>query len=74
MLPPLGNYAIAMFKSTPYLAAITVNEMLGAALDEASQSFRYMEPILIVGLLFLIASCLVALLVRRMERLLPVRG
>jgi polar amino acid transport system permease protein len=74
VLPPLGNYAIAMFKSTPYLAAITVNEMLGAALDEASQSFRYMEPILIVGLLFLIASCLVALLVRRMERLLPVRG
>jgi polar amino acid transport system permease protein len=74
VLPPLGNYFIAMFKSTPYLAAITVNEMLGAALDEASQSFRYMEPILIVGVLFLIASCLVALLVHRMERLMPVRN
>jgi len=72
VIPPLGNYLIAMFKSTPYLAAITVNEMLGAALDEAGQSFRYLEPMLIVGGIFMVCSYGSAFLVRHLERAYPV--
>ena len=67
VLPALGNNLIGMFKSTPYLAAITVNEMLGAALDEASQSFRYLEPLLITGGLFMAASYLSAGLIFALE-------
>ena len=73
VLPPLGNYLISMFKSTPYLAAITVQEMLGAALDEASFSFRYLEPMLMAGLIFLILSCAASFGVRAMERAFPAR-
>jgi len=74
VVPPLGNYMIGMFKSTPYLSAITVNEMLGAAMDEASQSFRYLEPMLIVGAIFTTASYAASRLLARVERGMPVRA
>jgi polar amino acid transport system permease protein len=68
VIPPLGNYLISMFKATPYLATITVHEMLGEALYQASYSFRYLEPIVLVGLVFLAVSLPSAALVRRLER------
>ncbi|MDQ0340353.1 polar amino acid transport system permease protein [Caldalkalibacillus uzonensis] len=68
VLPMFGNYLIVMFKETPLLAAITVVEMLQVSLIIGSQSFRYIEPITIVGLLFLLLSYPSALLVRRLEQ------
>jgi polar amino acid transport system permease protein len=68
VIPPLGNYLISMFKATPYLATITVHEMLGEALFQASFSFRYLEPIVLVGLVFLAVSLPSAILVRRLEK------
>jgi polar amino acid transport system permease protein len=69
VLPALGNYLIAMFKDTPLLAAITVSELLQVARLAGSESFRYLEPLTLVGLLFLavslISSRLIALLERR---------
>jgi polar amino acid transport system permease protein len=71
MLPPivapLGNYLIAMFKETPLLSAITVMELLMTAKIIGSESFRYMEPITIVGALFLIMSLCSSALIRRVE-------
>ncbi|CAN7404728.1 ectoine/hydroxyectoine ABC transporter permease subunit EhuD [Bosea sp. LjRoot90] len=64
---PMGNYFIGIFKSTPYLAAIAVHESFGAALDIASDTFRYTEPMLVVGALFLAIALVLAWLVRRLE-------
>lgn len=66
-LPMLGNYLIAMFKDTPLLAAITVMEMLQAAKLEGSESFRYLEPLTITGVVFLAVSLAAAYVIRFLE-------
>ncbi|GAB7389038.1 ectoine/hydroxyectoine ABC transporter permease subunit EhuD [Bacillaceae bacterium] len=67
IIPVLGNYLIALFKETPLLSAITLVEMLQAAKTIGSQTFRYLEPITIVGFLFLVLSYPSALFVRWLE-------
>ena len=67
MIPALGNYLVAMFKETPVLAAITVSELLQTAKLIGADSFRYLEPLTVVGILFLIASLLSARLVEKLE-------
>ncbi|MCB4768470.1 ectoine/hydroxyectoine ABC transporter permease subunit EhuD [Ancylobacter sp. Lp-2] len=67
VVPALGNYLIAMFKETPLLAVIGVHELLGTALQEASQTYRYYEPLTLVGLIFLAFSLVAALILRRVE-------
>lgn len=67
IVPALGNYLVAMFKDTPVLSAITVVEMMLQAKNIGSQSFRYVEPITMAGLFFLIISIFVAMLVRKLE-------
>lgn len=68
VLPALGNYVVSMFKETPLLSAITVLEMLQVAKGIGSQTFRYLEPFTIVGLLFLLVSLPAAFTVRKLER------
>jgi polar amino acid transport system permease protein len=67
-LPGLGNYAISMFKETPYLFVISVVEMFTAGQTYGGNHFSYIEPLTIAGLLFLLVSYPTSLLVRRMER------
>jgi polar amino acid transport system permease protein len=67
IIPALGNYLVAMFKDTPVLSAITVVELMLQAKNIGSQTFRYIEPISMAGLFFLVISVSVALLVRRLE-------
>ncbi|MFD4292876.1 ectoine/hydroxyectoine ABC transporter permease subunit EhuD [Rhodococcus sp. NPDC058505] len=67
-LPGLGNYAISMFKETPYLFVISVVEMFTAAQTYGGNTFSYTEPLTLAGLMFLILSYPTSLLVRRMER------
>jgi polar amino acid transport system permease protein len=67
VIPTLGNYLIAMFKDSPLLLAITVPEMLHSAYDVGAQSLRFLEPMTIVGVLFVIVSVLSSLLLRRLE-------
>ncbi|CAM3601356.1 ectoine/hydroxyectoine ABC transporter permease subunit EhuD [Isoptericola cucumis] len=66
-LPGLGNYAVSMFKETPFLFAISVVEMYTEAQSYGANTFSYIEPLTMVGLLFLIVSYPTSLLVRRME-------
>jgi len=68
VLPALGNYVIAMFKETPLLSAITVLEMMQVAKGVGSNTFRYLEPFTIVGVLFLLVSLPAAFAVRKLER------
>ncbi|WP_137390959.1 ectoine/hydroxyectoine ABC transporter permease subunit EhuD [Rhodoligotrophos defluvii] len=68
MIPALSNYLIAMFKETPLLSAITVYEIMGQALAIAGKTYRYIEPITMVGAFFLIVSLGCAYLTRLLER------
>jgi polar amino acid transport system permease protein len=67
VIPTLANYLIAMFKDSPLLLAITVPEMLHSAYDVGARSLRFLEPMTIVGVLFVIVSVLSSLLLRRLE-------
>ncbi|MGH8781991.1 ectoine/hydroxyectoine ABC transporter permease subunit EhuD [Paraburkholderia sp.] len=67
MIPALGNYLVAMFKDTPVLSAITVVELMQQAKNIGSETFRYLEPITLAGLFFLVISVTFAQLVRRLE-------
>lgn len=68
MVPALGNYLIVMFKITPILAAIAVVEVMRQALNIGSHHFRYIEPITMVGIFFLILSLISAVGIRYIER------
>ncbi|MDL4770899.1 MULTISPECIES: ectoine/hydroxyectoine ABC transporter permease subunit EhuD [Thermomonosporaceae] len=68
VIPTLGNYLIAMFKDSPMLLAIQVVELLNASFQVGAKSLKYLEPITIVGVLFVIVSVISSILVRRLER------
>ncbi|WP_313429185.1 ectoine/hydroxyectoine ABC transporter permease subunit EhuD [Siminovitchia terrae] len=68
VIPMLGNYLIVLFKETPLLSAILVVEMLQTAKIIGSETWRYLEPITIVGLLFLLLSYPSSLLIQYVER------
>lgn len=68
VVPVLGNYVIAMFKDTPMLSTITVIELLHTAKDIGAETFRYLEPFTMVGVLFLMLSLLAAGATRLLER------
>ncbi|MDQ8033990.1 ectoine/hydroxyectoine ABC transporter permease subunit EhuD [Bordetella genomosp. 1] len=67
VVPALGNYLVAMFKDTPLLSAITVVELLQQSKIIGSTTFRYVEPLTLVGVLFLLLSLVAAWGVRRLE-------
>ncbi|ROQ68757.1 amino acid ABC transporter membrane protein 2 (PAAT family) [Streptomyces sp. 840.1] len=68
VLPALGNYAISMFKETPFLAVITVQEMVFQARDYGTKHFEYTEAFTLAGLIFLVASYPTSLLMRKLEK------
>ncbi|MGW3988490.1 ectoine/hydroxyectoine ABC transporter permease subunit EhuD [Streptomyces sp. NPDC004830] len=68
VVPALGNYVIAMLKDTPILMAITVLEMLGEARLFAQESFRFTEPVTLIGVAFIVISYLASLGLRALER------
>jgi polar amino acid transport system permease protein len=69
VIPAAGNYLIHMFKETPLLASISVVEMMFVSSEIGANSFRYLEPITLCGLLFLIMSVGAAALIRLFESL-----
>jgi polar amino acid transport system permease protein len=73
VIPALGNNLVAMFKDTPLLYAITVVELFTAATSYTNETFRYIEPYTLVGLIFLALSLVAAVLIRLAERRLVLR-
>jgi polar amino acid transport system permease protein len=69
VIPAAGNYLVHMFKETPLLASISVVEMMFVSAEIGADTFRYLEPITICGLLFLVMSLGAAALIRLTERL-----
>jgi len=68
VIPALGNYLVALFKETPLLSAIAVLELMQTAKIMGSETFRYTEPITLVGLFFLTMSLISAVLIRWVEK------
>jgi polar amino acid transport system permease protein len=67
MVPAMGNYLVGMFKETPLLSSIGVIELMARAKLIGADTFRYLEPITMVGVFFLIMSLLAAALINRTE-------
>ncbi|WP_372656733.1 ectoine/hydroxyectoine ABC transporter permease subunit EhuD [Hydrogenophaga sp.] len=67
VVPALGNYLVALFKETPLLSVIAVLELMQTAKILGSETFRYVEPITLVGVFFLVFSLVSAALIRRVE-------
>lgn len=68
VIPMLGNYLLVLFKETPLLMAIGVGEFLQKAQLIGSNNFKYLEPITIVGFLFLLLSYPSALIINKLEQ------
>ncbi|MCW4384221.1 ectoine/hydroxyectoine ABC transporter permease subunit EhuD [Salinibacterium sp. SYSU T00001] len=73
-VPALGNYAISMFKDTPFLLSIGVVEMVQAGLVFGGNHFKYIEAITLAGIIFLLASYPTSLLICRLEKRLAFRN
>ncbi len=68
MIPPLANYLITMFKETPLLSAITVVELFNAANIYSNSNYKYLEPMTLVGVFFLLVSVPAAYAAMRLEK------
>ncbi|MFC3630446.1 ectoine/hydroxyectoine ABC transporter permease subunit EhuD [Paracoccus angustae] len=68
MIPAMANYLLAMFKETPLLSAITVLELMNQAKSVANSSYRYVEPMTMVGVMFLVVSVISVVGLRWLER------
>lgn len=68
MIPALANYFVAMFKETPLLSAITVIELMSEARGVANSNYRYLEPMTMVGVLFLCISLIAVPALHLLER------
>ena len=70
-LPPsvagMGNYLVGIFKDTPMLSVIGVAELMHTANAIGAESYRFLEPYTLVGLIFLAISLPTAGLVRLFE-------
>lgn len=67
-MPSMGNYLVGIFKDTPMLSVIGVTELMQVANAIGSETYRFIEPYTLVGVIFLALSLPTAGLVRLGER------
>lgn len=66
-IPGMGNYLVGILKDTPMLSVIGVGELMHTANAIGAETYRFLEPFTLVGLIFLTISLPLAELVRRAE-------
>ena len=54
--PGMGNYLVGIFKDTPMLSVIGVAELMHTANALGSETYRFLEPYTLVGIIFLAIS------------------
>ncbi|MET4430675.1 MULTISPECIES: amino acid ABC transporter permease [unclassified Mycolicibacterium] len=67
-IPPTGNYAIALFKDSALASTVSVSELLFTGQVIGSETFKYMQVYLVIGLLYLALSYPTSRAVLRLER------
>jgi polar amino acid transport system permease protein len=73
VIPPIGNYFIALFKDTALVSVISVQELMFSGRLLASSNFRYFEVFTTIGVIYLVICYPSAIAVRRLERRLRSR-
>ncbi|HLT55784.1 MAG TPA: ectoine/hydroxyectoine ABC transporter permease subunit EhuD [Bacillota bacterium] len=67
-IPMLGNYLIIMFKEVPLASTIGVAGILLMANTYGARNWAYLEPLTIVGIIFLLLSYPSAILINKLEK------
>ena len=62
-----SNYLVGIFKDTPMLSVIGVAELMHTANALGSETYRFLEPYTLVGVIFLVISLPTAYYLRRFE-------
>jgi polar amino acid transport system permease protein len=68
VVPPLGNYAISLFKDTSLVSIVTVKELMFTGQIVSSTNFQYATVFTIIGAIYLAFSWPSAFVVRWLER------
>lgn len=68
VLPSLSNTTISLFKDTSIAMAISVPELTFAARKITTDTFKYIEPWVVVGGIYLVTAWLIAFVLRWLER------
>ena len=72
VIPGFGNYLVGIFKDTPMLSVIGVMELFQVATSIGAETYRFLEPYTLVGVIFLAISLPAAMFIRRFEDLIRV--
>jgi len=67
VFPVLGNFLIYMYKDSPLLSVIAFAELMFIANEIGTATFRYLEPVTLAGVLFLVMGAATASLLRFAE-------
>ena len=67
VLPMLGNIVVNMFKQTALLSTITVLELLASGMAIGQMTYRFVEPLTLVGAFYFVVSYLSARALRLLE-------
>ena len=67
VLPMLGNVVISMFKQTALLSTITVLELLAQGRSIGQMTYRFVEPLTLVGIFYFVVSYAAARALRALE-------
>lgn len=67
-IPSLANYIVGLFKDSALVAVVTVTELMRTAMNEATLTFRYIEPLTIAALIYLVLSNVAAIGISHLER------
>ncbi len=66
-VPGMGNYLVGILKDTPMLSVIGVAELMHTANAIGAESYRFLEPVTLVGVIFLCISLPLAWAVRHVD-------
>jgi len=67
VIPGFGNYLVGIFKDTPMLSVIGVTELFHSATSIGAETYRFLEPYTLVGVIFLAISLPAAMYIRHFE-------
>jgi His/Glu/Gln/Arg/opine family amino acid ABC transporter permease subunit len=74
IIPPLANVAIGYFKASSILALLSVGELMTVAARVSSYSFKPIETLTTVGLVYLALGYVLSSLTYRLERAVKTSG
>jgi len=72
-LPTVGNESVLLMKGTALVATVTVIDIFAVSEQVRYDTYIVYEPLLLVAVCYMVLTCIIVLLFRYLERLVPVR-